>query len=53
MAILDVWMPKVDGTQAAHDIRNQNPDSAIVVISSYEDLNLVADLMQNGVDRKA
>lgn len=53
VAILDVWMPKVDGIQAAHDIRNQNPDSAIVVISSYEDLNLVTDLMQNGVERKA
>jgi DNA-binding NarL/FixJ family response regulator len=53
VAILDVWMPKVDGIQAAHDIRKQNPDTAIVVISSYEDLNLVADLMQNGVERKA
>ena len=52
IAILDVWMPKVDGIQAAHDIRKQNPDTAIVVISSYEDLNLVADLMRNGVDRK-
>ena len=53
VAILDVWMPKVDGIQAAHDIRKQNPETAIVVISSYEDLNLVADLMQNGVERKA
>jgi DNA-binding NarL/FixJ family response regulator len=53
VAILDVWMPKVDGIRAAHDIRKQNPDTAIVVISSYEDLNLVADLMQNGVERKA
>jgi len=53
VAILDVWMPKVDGIQAAHDIRKQDPDTAIVVISSYEDLDLVADLMQNGVERKA
>ena len=53
VAILDVWMPKVDGIREAHDIRKQNPDTAIVVISSYEDLHLVADLMQNGVERKA
>ena len=53
VAILDVGMPKVDRIQAAYDIRNQNPDTAVVVISSYEDLNLVADLMQNGVEWKA
>ena len=53
VAILDVWMPKVDGIRAAHEIRKLNPETAIVVISSYDDLALVADLMQNGVERKA
>lgn len=53
VAILDVWMPKLDGIQAAHQIRKDNPDTAIVFISSYDDLTFVADLMQNGVERKA
>jgi DNA-binding NarL/FixJ family response regulator len=53
VAILDVWMPKVDGIKAAHEIRRQLPGTAIVVISSYDDLTFVADLMQNGVERKA
>lgn len=53
VAILDVWMPKVDGIQAAHEIRKQLPDTAIIVISAYDDLTFVADLMRNGVNRKA
>ncbi len=53
VAILDVWMPKLDGIKATHEIRKRLPDTAIIVISSYDDLTFVADLMQNGVDRKA
>jgi DNA-binding NarL/FixJ family response regulator len=53
VAILDVMMPKVDGIQVAHQIRKRRPSTAIVVISSYEDLSFVADLMRNGVERKA
>jgi DNA-binding NarL/FixJ family response regulator len=53
VAILDVWMPKVDGIQAAHEIRRRLPNTAIVVISAYDDLTFVADLMRNGVERKS
>jgi DNA-binding NarL/FixJ family response regulator len=53
VAILDVWMPKVDGIQAAHEIRRRLPNTSIVVISAYDDLTFVADLMRNGVQRKA
>ena len=53
VAILDVMMPKVDGIQVAHEIRRQRPGTAIVVISGYDDLTFVADLMRNGVGRKA
>ena len=53
MAILDVMMPKVHGIQVAHQIRQRHPETAIVVISAYEDLSFVADLMRNGVGRKA
>ena len=53
VAILDVRMPKVYGIQAAHEIRRNNPKTSIVVISSYDDLTFVADLMRNGVEKKA
>ena len=53
MAILDVRMPILDGIQAAHEIRIQRPETAIVVISASDDLALVADLMRNGVERKS
>ncbi len=53
VAILDVRMPRVDGIQAAHEIRKQNPTTSIVVISAYDDLAFVADLMRNGVENKA
>jgi len=53
VAILDVMMPKVDSIQVAHQIRQRHPETAIVVISAYEDLSFVADLMRNGVGRKA
>lgn len=53
VVILDVRMPKVDGIQAAHAIRQNKPDTGIVVISGMDDLSFVADLMQNGVESKA
>ena len=53
VAILDVCMPKKDGIHAAHEIRKRLPDTAIIIISSYDDLTFVSDLMRNGVERKA
>ena len=53
VAILDVRMPKVDGIQAAHEIRRNNLKTSIVVISAYDDLAFVADLMRYGVEKKA
>ena len=35
VAMLDVMMPKVDGIQVAHQIRERRPGTAIVVISAY------------------
>ena len=52
VAILDVRMPKVDGIQAAHEIRRNNLKTSIVVISAYDDLAFVADLMRYGVEKK-
>ncbi len=53
VAILDIRMPKVDGIKVAHEILNRRPSTAIVIISAYDDLAFVADLMQNGAGRKA
>jgi len=46
-------MPKVDGIQVAHEILKRRPETAIVIISAYDDLSFVADLMQGGASRKA
>ena len=53
VAILDIRMPKGDGIQVAHKILEQRPGTAIVIISAYDDLAYVADLMRNGAGRKA
>ena len=53
VAILDIRMPKVDGIQVAHQILAQRPTTAIVIVSAYEELAYVADLMRNGAVRKA
>lgn len=53
VAILDIRMPRLDGIKAAHRILEDRPETAIVIISAYDDLSYVAELMQNGSARKA
>lgn len=53
VAILDVRMPKLDGLEAAHRIVLQRPGTAIVMISGYDDLAFVAELLKNGPEGKA
>ncbi|MDA0263832.1 MAG: response regulator transcription factor [Chloroflexi bacterium] len=53
VAILDIRMPKIDGISVAHQILDNRPGTAIVIISAYDDLSFVADLMRNGSSRKA
>ncbi|PKB72028.1 MAG: hypothetical protein BZY87_02495 [SAR202 cluster bacterium Io17-Chloro-G6] len=53
VAILDIRMPKVDGIKVAHEILKKRPGTGIVIISAYDDLLFVADLMLNGSGRKA
>jgi len=52
VAFLDIRMPKLDGIQVAHEILKFSPDTAIIVISAYDDLSFLADLMRNGSARK-
>ena len=53
VAILDIRMPKVDGIKVAHEILQRRPGTGIVIISAYDDLSFVADLMRGGSGRKA
>ena len=53
VAILDVRMPKLDGLETAHRIGLQHPGTAIVMISAYDDLAFVAELLKNGPEGKA
>ncbi|MDA1129029.1 MAG: response regulator transcription factor [Chloroflexi bacterium] len=53
VAILDIRMPKVDGIKVAHELLKRRPNTGIVIISAYDDLSFVADLMQGGSQRKA
>ena len=53
VAVLDVRMPKMDGIEAAHHIIERYPKTAIVMISAYDDLAFVSELMKGGPERKA
>ena len=53
VSIIDIRMPKLDGIKAAHKILQKHPKMGIVIISAYDDLAFVADLMQNSPARKA
>ena len=53
VAVLDVRMPKLNGIDAAHQILEDNPDVAIVVISAYDDMEFVRQLFRGSPTGKA
>ena len=53
VVISDVLLPNLDGVGAALQILEQRPETAIVMISSHDDLKLVKDLIQREPRRKA
>ena len=53
VVVLDVRMPKMDGIEAAHRIISRYPKTAIVIISAYDELIFVTELMKGGPERKA
>lgn len=50
LVFLDIDMPKMDGMQAAQQIRKMNPDIGIVMISAISTLDNVRQALQAGAD---
>jgi len=48
VAILDIRMPKLTGIEAAGQIMSTNPGMGIIIISAYDDLNYVKELLKDG-----
>ena len=48
VAILDIRMPKLTGIEAAEQISTANAEMGIIIISAYDDLNYVRELLKNG-----
>ena len=53
VAVLDVRMPKMNGIEVAHRIAHHHPRTAMVIISAYDELAYVMELIKNGPERKA
>jgi DNA-binding NarL/FixJ family response regulator len=49
VVVLNVTMPLVNGFQAAREIKNQIPETAIVILSPHADKYLVAETKKAGV----
>ncbi|MEC7836763.1 MAG: response regulator transcription factor, partial [Chloroflexota bacterium] len=53
VAVLDIRMPRLDGISASKTIREKNPETAIVVVSAYDDWSYVKDLIETDSESKA
>lgn len=48
IAILDVSMPRLTGTQAAREIRAQLPETAVLLLSMHDDERYMSDAFEAG-----
>ena len=53
VVIIDAFLPKLDGVSAVLQILEQRPETAIVMVSSYDDPGLVKELIKRDPERKA
>lgn len=50
LAVLDIEMPVMSGTEAAQQIKKEFPETKILILSMHDDKAYVKELMQIGVD---
>jgi NarL family two-component system response regulator LiaR len=50
VAIVDIAMPKVDGIEATKRIKASRPDTKVLMLSAYEDDDLLVDVIESGAD---
>jgi DNA-binding NarL/FixJ family response regulator len=50
IALVDIFLGKGNGIALARDIRDQAPGTSVVLYTGYEDLNLVLESLDAGVD---
>ena len=48
LAVLDVWMPEVSGLQVQARLRNESPDTKVIVITGRETPAIRAAALQGG-----
>lgn len=53
VAILDIRMPKMTGLETAHRLISRHPNTAIVIISAYDDPAFVEEFFGTRPERKA
>ena len=53
VVILDVRMPKLDGLAVANRLTEQVPQTAIILVSAYDDLAFIRAIMHNGASGRA
>lgn len=53
VAVLDIRMPRVNGLEAAHRMILELPSIRIVMVSGYDDLGYVRELLKDGPQGKA
>lgn len=49
LVILDIRMPVLDGLESARVIRRNHPDTAILILSAYEDFSFAQQAVNTGV----
>jgi len=49
--LMDMKMPKMNGLEAAREILNQYPDSAIIMMTAYGEIQVAKEAIEAGVKK--